>query len=73
MPRILDTKGTGQIHPQNARANSRISTTTTTKEMSTRGTAILEATKVSSEPNGHRSEISIQPKAEMVPMPKAVT
>ena len=68
-PRIFDTTGTGQIHPQNARANSTMSTTAMRSEMTARGIMVLVAIMVSSAPSGHRSEMSCQPIADRVPTP----
>ena len=72
MPRSFCTRGTGHIQPQNARANTMMSTTMMTSEITARGTIILLASMVPSAPSGQRMEISQMPGAEMVPMPRFV-
>ena len=72
-PRNFCTSGTGHIHPQNARANTTMSSTITTSETTARGTIILEASIVPKAPSGHRMEISQMPGADMVPIPTFVT
>ena len=72
-PRTFCTSGTGHIHPQNARANRMMSSTMIASEMTARGTIILDASMVPSAPSGQRMEMSQNPGADMVPMPRFVT
>ena len=72
MPRSFCTRGTGHIQPQNARANTMISTIMMTSDTMARGTIILLASMVPRAPSGQRMEMSQMPGAEMVPMPRFV-